>query len=153
MTTAGLDPSRIQERATLLAKMQGAKRKRAADMDVDMDDVEGDGEDEGDWMDVDGEETSNKRVKGNTGRVVAVNSRAPRTNRQLAGMRDEGVCFSLSSAGHIFTDFVFYRLASIESRQTAQSWTETTQHARKSWRERSCYQSQDGTCLFSPCLV
>jgi len=102
MTAAGLDPSRIQERATLLAKVQGAKRKRAAEMDVDMDDVEGEGEDEGDWMDVDGEEAPNKRAKGNAGRAVAVNSRAPRTNRQLAGMRDEGVCFRLSSARCLF---------------------------------------------------
>jgi nucleolar GTP-binding protein len=93
MTAAGLDPSRIQERATLLAKVQGAKRKRAAEtMDVDMDDAEGNGEDEGDWMDVDGEDTPNKRARGNTGAVVAVNSRAPRTNRQLAGMRDTAVC-------------------------------------------------------------
>lgn len=90
MTAAGLDPSRIQERATLLAKVQGAKRKRGAEMDVDMDD--GGGEDEGDWMDVDGEDTPNKRAKGDAGRVVAMHSRAPRTNRQLAGMRDDAVC-------------------------------------------------------------
>lgn len=145
MTAAGLDPSRIQERATLLAKVQGAKRKRAAEMDVEMDDVEGEGEDDDDWMDVDGEEAPNKRAKGNAGRAVAVNSRAPRTNRQLAGMRDEGVCFRLSSARCPLTDFVFCCLASGEGRQTAQSWTETTQHARKSWGERSRYQSQDGT--------
>jgi len=91
MTAAGLDPSRIQERAILLAKVQGAKRKRVEEIDIDMEDVEGDGdaEEEGDWMDVDGEDQPNKRAKGNAGRAVAVSSRAPRTNRQLAGMRDE----------------------------------------------------------------
>lgn len=84
---AGYDPSSIQQRAEMLAKMQGAKRSRAeAEMDVDS---EGESGGEEDWMDVDGDETPNKRVKGNSGAVVAKSSRAPRTNRQLAGLRDE----------------------------------------------------------------
>jgi len=88
LTKAGLDPSRIQERAEMLAKLQGAQRKRKRDegdaMDVDMD-----GEEEGAWMDVDGQErTPNKRVKADSGAVVTVNRRDPRSNRQLAGMRD-----------------------------------------------------------------
>ncbi|KAF8069940.1 P-loop containing nucleoside triphosphate hydrolase protein [Lyophyllum atratum] len=90
MTKAGLDPSRITERATMLAKMQGAKRKR--DEDVDMDDAEGSGDEDGDaegWMDVDGEEAPTKRAKGNAGGVVAVNRRAPKSDRRFAGMRDE----------------------------------------------------------------
>ncbi|EGO00441.1 hypothetical protein SERLA73DRAFT_168189 [Serpula lacrymans var. lacrymans S7.3] len=88
LTKAGYNPSKIEDRAVMLAKVQGAKRKRAdGEMDVDMED--GDGE-EGDWMDVDGEEqTPNKRVKDNTGAIIAKNRRNPRTNRQLAGMRDE----------------------------------------------------------------
>lgn len=97
MTKAGLDPSRIQERATVLAKVAGAKRKRAeeAEMDVDDDDMENDGEDD-DGMDVDGEEkASAKRVKGNSGAVVAIDRRAPKTNRQFAGLRDEGVSLSV----------------------------------------------------------
>jgi len=86
---AGYDPSSIQQRAEMLAKMQGAKRSRAeAEMDVDS---EGESGGEEDWMDVDGDETPNKRVKGNSGAVVAKSSRAPRTNRQLAGLRDEQV--------------------------------------------------------------
>ncbi|KAK0505297.1 P-loop containing nucleoside triphosphate hydrolase protein [Armillaria luteobubalina] len=87
-----LDPSRIQERATVLAKVAGAKRKRAeeAEMDVDDDDMENDGEDD-DGMDVDGKEKAPaKRIKGNSGAVVAIDRRAPKTNRQLAGLRDEG---------------------------------------------------------------
>ena len=91
---AGYDPSSIEARAGMLAKVQAAKRKRAdTDMDVDMDDAEEGGEgDEGDWMDVDGEEPpSSKRSKGNSGSVMAKNSRAPRTNRQLAGLRDDQV--------------------------------------------------------------
>lgn len=80
----------------MLAKVQAAKRKRAdADMDVDveMDDAEeGEEGNEGDWMDVDDEELpSSKRTKGNSGSVIAKNSRAPRTNRQLAGLRDDQV--------------------------------------------------------------
>ncbi|KAJ4494502.1 P-loop containing nucleoside triphosphate hydrolase protein [Lentinula lateritia] len=97
LTKAGLDPSRITERAQMLAKAAGVKRKRprdAEDGDVEMDDAEGEGGDDGEeaWMDVDGEEAPQlKRTKGNSGTAVAsVNKRAPRTNRQLMGMRDEG---------------------------------------------------------------
>jgi nucleolar GTP-binding protein len=98
MTKAGLDPSRIQERAEMIAKIQGAKRKRDhADSDVEMevgddDDATGsDNKDEG-WMDVDGDDDESaptKRVKTNSGGVI--NKREPRSNRQMAGMRDEGV--------------------------------------------------------------
>ncbi|KAG7088681.1 hypothetical protein E1B28_012652 [Marasmius oreades] len=93
LTAAGLDPSRIQERAELLAKVQGQKRKRAMEeeeMDVDLDGEEGGEEDEG-WMDVDGEVPPTlKRAKGNSGAVVAVTSkREPRSNRQFAGLRDQ----------------------------------------------------------------
>lgn len=90
---AGYDPSSIEARAGIIAKAQGAKRKRAeADMDVDMEDGDGDASegDEGDWMDVDGEEqTPNKRVKVNSGAVIAKHPRAPKSNRQFAGMRDQ----------------------------------------------------------------
>ncbi|KAG6909682.1 hypothetical protein DXG01_016089 [Tephrocybe rancida] len=92
LTKAGLDPSRIQERATMLAKLQGAKRKRDDDGDEDMDgddDMEGSGGEEESWMDVDGEEAPKKRVKGNSGAVMAVSRRAPKTDRRFAGMRDE----------------------------------------------------------------
>jgi len=80
----------------MIAKIQGAKRKRDevdGDVDMDMDDTdeEGDGEDgaEG-WMDVDEDEDESaprKRVKTNSGRVM--NKREPKSNRQLAGLRDE----------------------------------------------------------------
>ncbi|KAG6333718.1 hypothetical protein ID866_5371 [Astraeus odoratus] len=88
---AGYDPSSIQQRAAMLAKVQGAKRKRAdADMDVDMDSENEAGSGaEDDWMDVDDEETPNKRAKTNSGAVIAKTSRAARSNRQLAGLRDE----------------------------------------------------------------
>ncbi|EIN11211.1 GTP binding protein 4 [Punctularia strigosozonata HHB-11173 SS5] len=87
LTKAGLDPSRIEERATMIAKMKGAERKRKRDdaMDIDEDD-----EDDGEWMDVDGAERApTKRAKGNAGEVVAQNKREPKSNRQLAGMRDQ----------------------------------------------------------------
>ncbi|KAI1783129.1 nucleolar GTP-binding protein [Ganoderma leucocontextum] len=97
MTKAGLDPSRIQERAEMLAKVAGAKRKRQreedeAQMDVDEDAEmgdEGEGEGEGEWMDVDGEEAPwLKKAKANSGDVTK-GTRHPRSNRQLAGMRDD----------------------------------------------------------------
>jgi len=96
LTKAGLDPSRITERAQMLAKAAGVKRKRSGeeDGDVDMESADGDeGEGEDSWMDVDGDEAPKlKRTKGNSGTAVAPveNRRAPKTNRQLMGMRDEG---------------------------------------------------------------
>ena len=59
----------------------------------DNDDGDDDGAsgDEGDWMDVDDEAGApTKRAKANSGAVVA-KGRQPRSNRQLAGMRDEAV--------------------------------------------------------------
>lgn len=107
MTKAGLDPSRIQERAEMLAKVQGAARKRKredADMDVDMDEVEGEDGEDG-WMDVDGgdDATPNKRVKSHTGAIVPANRKAPRTDRRLAGLRDDGVRFFIPVGLNIFS--------------------------------------------------
>ncbi|KAH9932541.1 P-loop containing nucleoside triphosphate hydrolase protein [Fomitopsis serialis] len=88
LTKAGHDPSRIEERATRLAKQAGAKRKREREEDAQMD-VDEEGA-EGDWMDVDGEDqpTPNKRAKANSGAVVAKGKHEPKTDRRLAGMRD-----------------------------------------------------------------
>ena len=99
LTKAGLDPSRIEQRAQLIAKARGLEGKRKRDEEMDIDE---EGEDEenggsgegGDWMDVDGEEgderSSPKRRKSNTGTAVtAAGKHAPRTNRQMAGMRDQ----------------------------------------------------------------
>ncbi|KAG6375573.1 P-loop containing nucleoside triphosphate hydrolase protein [Boletus reticuloceps] len=95
---AGYNPSSIEARAGMLAKAQATKRKRAetdmdvdVDVDEDMDDAEPVAEgDEGEWMDVDGEEPpSRKRAKSDSGTFIAKSARAPRTNRQLAGMRDD----------------------------------------------------------------
>ncbi|KAG9098471.1 Nucleolar GTP-binding protein 1 [Ceratobasidium sp. 370] len=82
LTAAGLDPSRIEERAKILAKAARAKeaigkRKRDEEMDVDEEGSE-------DGMDVD-EDASPKRGKTNTGGVA---KRVPRSDRQMAGMRD-----------------------------------------------------------------
>lgn len=101
MTKAGLDPSRIELRAELIAKARGLERKRKRDEEMDVDEEEGSGEEEdgegedgGDWMDVDGEgddgRSPPKRRKSNTGTTVtAAGKHAPRTNRQTAGMRDQ----------------------------------------------------------------
>ncbi|OBZ70927.1 putative nucleolar GTP-binding protein 1 [Grifola frondosa] len=90
LTKAGLDPSRIQERAEILAKMQSAARKRQREEDDAQMDVDEDGGAEGDWMDVDGEEAPTlKRAKANSGAVIARGKHEPRLNRQLAGMRDD----------------------------------------------------------------
>lgn len=113
LTKAGLDPSRIQERAEMLAKLQGAQRKRKRreneggdeDEDMDMDMNVEDGEDgwEDDGMDVDGVDTpKRKKTKANDGAVAVVvaGGRGPRTDRRLAGMRDEGVS--------VCVDFLFF---------------------------------------------
>ena len=107
MTKAGLDPSRIEQRAELIAKARGLERKRRRDEEMDVDgegcsgeEEDGMGEDGGDWMDVDGEgddgRSPPKRRKSNTGTSIAtLGKHAPRTNRQTAGMRDQ---FQVSKA-------------------------------------------------------
>lgn len=107
LTKAGLDPSRIQERATMIAKVRGAAaQKRRRDVDEDGMDVDGAGDDDdddawseeegggegGDMMEIDGEDddTPRKRGKANSGAAIT-RKRAPHSNRQLAGMRDEAV--------------------------------------------------------------
>lgn len=97
----GLDPSGIEQRASLIAKARGFERKRKRDegMDVDEDGrseghegAEWEGEGDSDWMDVDEEDvvrSSQKRRKGNTGTTIASGKHAPRTNRQTAGLRDQ----------------------------------------------------------------
>jgi hypothetical protein len=73
------------------------KRKRHdddEDGDIDMDAKGGDDGWEDDEMDVDEEDTPNrKRAKKNDGAVsvAAVGARGPRTDRRFAGMRDQGV--------------------------------------------------------------
>jgi len=110
LTKAGIDPSRVQERAVVIAKVRAAGRKRKRDgdedgMDVDGDEPDGDNGDDDDWasegedddtsvMDVDGEQGTrrDKRGKANSGTVIA-RKHAPRSNRQFAGLRDEAVRF------------------------------------------------------------
>ena len=75
--------------------VEGDAEENAAEMDVD---GEGDGEvAETDWMDVDGEEDGapNKRLKTESGAVAARGKRAPRSDRRLAGMRDNAVSIGL----------------------------------------------------------
>ncbi|KAI0001348.1 P-loop containing nucleoside triphosphate hydrolase protein [Russula compacta] len=100
LTNAGIDPSRVQERAVMIAKVRAAGRKRKYEEDGDGMDVDSDGDGD-DWasegegddettMDVDGEGgTRHKRGKANSGAIIARATRVPRSNRQLAGMRDE----------------------------------------------------------------
>lgn len=100
---AGLDSSKIERRATLIAKARGLGRKRKREEEMYVDDEgqsggeeEGEGEGEGgdDWMDVDGKEEGDerspqKRRKGSTGTaVISRGKHSPRTNRQTAGLRD-----------------------------------------------------------------
>jgi len=92
LTKAGLDPSKIQKRAEMIAKVRGVERKRKRDEEesaMDVDDQ--DGNDDEEWMDVDGKEdaTPSKRRKSNTGRSVTAKGHKPRTNRQMDGFRDE----------------------------------------------------------------
>jgi hypothetical protein len=175
LTKAGIDPSRVQERAVIIAKMRaaGSKRKRDEDgMDVDGDGndddedgdnwvSEGDGEDET-MMDVDGDEgeedgTRHKRGKANSGAVIALHKRAPRTNRQLAGMRDEAVrcCYTQHHPSFPFSkcadEISFFLVANIQSNAITESWTARAQHACESGRERPRHQSQNGA--FAVCFL
>jgi nucleolar GTP-binding protein len=99
---AGLDPSSIEKRAHMLAKVEIArqqlsKRKRSGvDEEGDDDDIEMDYGDEEDWedeeMDVDEDESvPRKKKRTESGAVAITNKRVPRSNRQLAGLRDADV--------------------------------------------------------------
>nr|GAT50424.1 predicted protein [Mycena chlorophos] len=88
---AGLDPSKIRERAQALSAKVGEKRKRGGDDDGDVDMEDGDGDGADGWMDVDedvdmDDATPSKRLKTNSGGVA---KREPRGNRNLAGLRDQ----------------------------------------------------------------
>ncbi len=93
MTKVGYDASKIQQRAEMIAKVQGAKRKwdeTEDDDDEEMELAEGGDDAEGaGWMDVDEEGAPTKKVKTNSGGVIS--KREPKTNRQMAGLRDKGV--------------------------------------------------------------
>lgn len=96
LTKAGIDPSRIQERGEMLAKVRAAERKRKrddedAEMEVDMEDAESDVTDDEEGMDVDEAEgpTPTKRAKTNSGAIISRGNRQPRTNRQLSGLKND----------------------------------------------------------------
>ena len=122
LTKAGLDPSRIQERATMIAKVRGAAaRKRARDEDDDGMVVDGDNDDEAasewveenaDTMEIDDDEadTPRKRGKANSGAVI-VRKRAPHSNRQFAGLRDEAVRFDLFSFSFVLKNLLILPLS------------------------------------------
>jgi nucleolar GTP-binding protein len=134
LTNAGFDTTKIQQRAEMIAKIQGAKRKRddrdaegeGEDEDVDMDHTDQEGNDGDDgpeaWMDVDEDERSpHKKLKTNSGGVI--NKREPKSNRQVAGLRDEGVSsspFEISFRKKTLNPILFV-IAIQESHPTAKS--------------------------------
>lgn len=144
MTKAGLNPSRIQERAEILAKVAGAKRKRereedeaAMDVDVD-DDAEMDGDGEGEWMDVDGVEARKvKKAKANSGATIAKGGRHPRSNRQLAGMRDEAVSVPSLSVACREPDVMCLQQASKAVKLRNLGQRERNMHARAGESDRA----------------
>ncbi|KAH6906514.1 GTP binding protein 4 [Coprinopsis sp. MPI-PUGE-AT-0042] len=91
LTKAGYDPSRIQERAEMLAKIQGAQRKRQREEDeegMDMDEDDSDAWSDDDAMDVDaGSRKAVKKQKTISGGVVS--KREPRSDRSMAGFKNE----------------------------------------------------------------
>ena len=149
MTRAGLDPSRIQERAEMLAKVAGAKRKRQreeeeAEMEVD-EDAEGSGDDDGEGMEIDGDEAPRlKRARANSGAVVAKGARHPRSNRQLAGMRDEAVSATSFASASVDAQWTGASAASVKSGQAAEPRPAGAQHARARRRGRPRDQGQNG---------
>ena len=134
------------DRAALIAKVQGAKRKRGGDDGMDVDeDVGEDGEDA--WMDVDGEEPEvetrrTKRSKANSGKAVMPKTRRdPKTNRQLAGLRDEAV--------RLFAAFTFglrscFVIASSQGEPAPEPRPTSAEHVCQSRRGRSSHPNQNG---------
>ena len=136
LTKAGYDPSRIVERATLIAKSRGAqtqlakKRKRDEEMDVDEDGAEVD--EDGDWMDVDEEGAGGKRRKSNSGTAVAVTAarmHAPKTDRTTTGMRDGAVGGSPMSHFRVLISTA----ASIQGGAASEPRPKETEYARQGW--------------------
>ena len=94
---AGVDPSKLEERAKMLALARGVqlrtaesgKRKREGDMEVDEIEVP-EGEDDDEEMDVD-DEAPKKRTKNVAGKAVVPrgSKHTPAKNRSTAGMRDQ----------------------------------------------------------------
>ena len=88
LTEAGYDPTRIEERARVLAKARGligASRKRDADDMEEMDDEDAWSEDAGDdSMEVDGD--GERAVKRSKTSIVPKGKRTPVTNRETAGL-------------------------------------------------------------------
>jgi len=86
---AGYDTSRIETHAMVAKASNTAMRKRKREERDEAMDV--DSERDGEWVDesmeVDGEDVSPKRAKGNTGAVVA-KSKLPQSNRQLTGFKN-----------------------------------------------------------------
>ena len=149
---AGLDPSSIEERAHMLAKVEIArqqlsKRKRNGEGDED-EDMEMDYEDEEDWedeeMDVDEDESvPRKKKRTESGAVAITNKRVPRSNRQLAGLRDADVRRVSSFPWRCDPD-MFSSIARGKSQQASQLWPASTESACQGWGGRSGYQNQNG---------
>jgi nucleolar GTP-binding protein len=96
---AGHDPSRIEERAKMIAQARNvqSKRKRAAEEEEGGMDVELDGSDGPEWedeggmdVDVDGDVmgSARKRGKANSGSIVPRGKRVPTSDRTRSGIRD-----------------------------------------------------------------
>ena len=151
MTKAGLDPSRIQERAEILAKVAGAKRKRqdATEMDLD-DEMDGAVEDDEEWMDVDEDVAPKlKRVKTNTGVATTKGGRHPSKNRQLAGLRDEAVGLTFLWIMCIAHTQLRLLTAIIEGHKATKSRSEGAQYARASGRVGPRNQNKTGMSQLS----
>lgn len=102
MRRSGYDPSSIEARAQTIAQARtlqkaAGKRKRGVNaMDVDGE-TEGFGwVDEAGGMDVDQPSTSNKKVKISNKAVALKAGRLPKSDRNMAGLRDETVSRSLN---------------------------------------------------------
>lgn len=115
---------------------------------MDVDEQEEDWEDESEGMDVDGEERAPaKRAKTNSGTVLA-KSRQPRTNRQVAGLRDQAV------RDHEWFQHLLLTsrptVASEQGGQTTQPWPKGAELACQSRRSRSPHPYQNGVSAFFP---
>jgi len=143
LTKAGIDPSRIVERAQLIAKARGAerKRKREDDNEMEVDDPK-EGSEE-DWMDVDDDAQPRKRQKINGGaaQVVPHDKRQPRSDRTTIGMRDATVGLRFNP---LCLQFLTLCTANIKGDQTTQLGSATAKYACQSRRVGSCHTCQDG---------
>lgn len=143
LTKAGIDPSRVLERAQVLAKARATERKRKREEEENEMELDEQAEGGDDWMDVDDDAQPRKRQKTEGGTVALGphGKRQPKSDRATIGMRDASVCLRVGCAR---LRGLISLTANLQSHQAAQFGPAGAQPAGESWRVGSRDSGQNG---------